>query len=596
MDDADTRPAAVMEAGAADAASANTVAAVANPADPYLREGQTFPRLTADQIGRAQAFGAVEDLPAGAVLFERGDHTVDFFIALRGRIEIYEPAPDGGRVITVHAERQFTGELDLFNDRMILVGGRIGAEGGQVVRLNRAAFRRMLAAEPDIGEVVMRAFILRRIGFIEHGQAGVTLVASHKEGVGDSLRIQRFLGRNGYPVRVLDVDRPGPEGDEAQAALAAHGLGADDLPVVVCGPGRVLRNPGNAELGACLGLTEMIEADKVFDVAVVGAGPAGLASAVYAASEGLSTLVLEAEAPGGQAATSSRIENYLGFPTGISGGALAGRAQVQAQKFGARIAVPRAVTRLDCEAQPYALHLDDGSQVQARAMVIATGASYRKLDLPGYDRFSGGNGVHWAATAIEAGLCEREEVAVVGGGNSAGQAAVFLSRHAAHVHILVRGTGLAASMSDYLVGRIEASDRITLHTETEVTALVGGRHLDAVEWTNRRTGAVERRPIHNVFLMLGAVPNTGWLAGCGVALDKGGFVQVGAEAQAGTQAGGQAAPDPRWAGRQPYVLETSKPGIFAVGDVRAGSVKRVASAVGEGSVVVSSVHQVLAQA
>jgi len=374
----------------------------------------------------------------------------------------------------------------------------------------------------------------------------------------------------------------------ARAVMAAHDFGLDDLPVVVCGRDHVLRNPGNPELAACLSLSEQIAPDTLFDVAVVGAGPAGLASAVYAASEGLSTLVLEAEAPGGQAGTSSRIENYLGFPTGISGGALAGRAQVQAQKFGARIAVPRTVIRLDCEAKPYALHLDDGTQVRARAVVIATGASYRKLDhLANFDRFSGGNGIHWAATAIEAGLCEREEVIVVGGGNSAGQAAVFLSRHAAHVHILVRSTGLAASMSDYLVGRIEASDRITLHTETEITALLGERHLEQVTWTNHRTGKAETRPIHNVFLMLGAVPNTGWLSGCGVALDKGGFVQVGAEAQAGA--------DPRWAGRKPNVLETSKPGIFAVGDVRAGSVKRVASAVGEGSVVVSSVHQVLAQ-
>ena len=588
MDDVDTRPAAVVDAGSADAASANTVAAVANPSDPYLREAQTFPRLTGEQVGRAGAFGAAEDLAAGTVLFRRGDHTVDFFIVLQGEIEITEPAPDGGeRVITVHREHQFTGELDLFNDRLILVGGRMGAGGGRVVRMNRAGFRRMLTAEPDIGEVVMRAFILRRVGFIEHGQAGVTLVASRQEGVGDSLRIQRFLGRNGYPVRVLDIDRPGTDGEDARRVLAAHGCGPDDVPVVVCAA-RVMRNPDNAALGAYLGLTEALEPDRVFDVAVVGAGPAGLAAAVYAASEGLGTLVLEAEAPGGQAATSSRIENYLGFPTGISGGALAGRAQVQAQKFGARIAVPRRVVRLDCAARPYALHLDDGSAVRTRAVVVATGASYRTLDLPNFDRFSGGNGIHWAATAIEAGLCEREEVAVVGGGNSAGQAAVFLSRHAAHVHILVRGAGLAESMSDYLVGRIEASDRITLHTETEVTALVGRRHLEQVEWTNRRTGAVETRPIHNVFLMLGAVPNTGWLGDCGVAVDERGFVQVGAAA-------GADASDPLWSGRRPHVLETSRPGIFAVGDVRAGSVKRVASAVGEGSVVVSSVHQVLAE-
>ena len=286
--------------------------------------------------------------------------------------------------------------------------------------------------------------------------------------------------------------------------------------------------------------------------------------------------MLEKEAPGGQAGTSSRIENYLGFPTGISGQALAGRAQVQAQKFGARIAVPRSVLRLDCEARPPALHLDDGSVVQARAVVIATGARYRKLDLPNFDLFEG-NGIHYAATAIEAGLCANEEVIVVGGGNSAGQAAVYLAGHASHVHILVRGEGLAASMSDYLIGRIEASPKITLHTGTEITALAGNRHLEEVRWTNRATGASETKPIANLFLMLGAVPNTDWLRDC-LALDEKGFITVGTNG----------------AGRR-GVLETSRPGVFAVGDVRAGSIKRVASAVGEGSIVVSSVHQVLAE-
>ena len=586
MSDADTQPAAaVLDAAAADTEAADTpAAAVLDPADPYAREAQIFPRLSEEQVARASAFGGVEDLAPGAVLFERGDRTVDFFVVLRGQVEIYDAGPDGAAlVITTHKQNQFTGELDLFNDRLILVGGRIGADGGRVARLSRPQFRRLLAAEPDIGEVVMRAFILRRVAFIQHQQAGVTLVTSRRDGIGEALRIQRFLGRNGYPVRVLDVGHPGAEGEEARAVLSAEGLGADSLPVVVCGPGRVFTAPSNAELGLCLGLTEPIEEGAVFDVAVVGAGPAGLASAVYAASEGLGTVVLEAEAPGGQAGTSSRIENYLGFPTGVSGQALAGRAQVQAQKFGARIAVPRTVQRLDCAARPYALHLDDGSQVRARAVVIATGASYRKLDLPRFDRFAG-SGIHWAATAIEASLCEREEVVVVGGGNSAGQAAVFLSRHAAHVHMLVRGPTLAASMSDYLVSRIEASERITLRAETEITALLGERALERVRWRNRRTGAEEERGVGNVFLMLGAVPNTAWLDGCGVALDKAGFVQVGGAA------------GPGWEGRQAHPLETSKPGIFAVGDVRAGSVKRVASAVGEGSVVVSSVHQVLAGA
>jgi thioredoxin reductase (NADPH) len=326
----------------------------------------------------------------------------------------------------------------------------------------------------------------------------------------------------------------------------------------------------------------MQPADEVFDVAVVGAGPAGLAAAVYAASEGLSTVVLESEAPGGQAGTSSKIENYLGFPTGISGQALAGRAQIQAQKFGARIGVPRTVLGLDCSRRPYRLALDDGSMVEARTVVVATGARYRRLEgVEGFERFDGGNGIHYAATAIEAGLCTGEEAIVVGGGNSAGQAAVFLSRHASHVHMLVRGPNLAASMSDYLISRIDASERITLHTQSEIAALRGERHLDAVTWRHRGTGALTTRPVTNVFLMLGALPNTEWLAGCGVRVDGGGFVLVGAQAGAD--------------GREPSLFETSRPGIFAVGDVRAGSVKRVASSVGEGSAVVSAVHQVLAE-
>ena len=569
--------------------SGESGAAAPNPADPYLREAQTFPRLTGEQVAHVAAFGAVEDLAPGTTLFRRGDRTVDFFLVLSGRIEIYEDGPSGvPSMFTVHAERQFTGELDLFNDREILVGGRIGAEGGRVARLSRAQFRRMLAAEPDIAETIMRAFILRRIGFIEHGQGGVTVIASRHHGVGDGLRIRRFLDRNGYPVRVLDAEEEG--GGEGAATLAALGLRTDDLPVVLCGPGRVLRNPGNRALAECLGLAEPLDPEAAFDVAVVGAGPAGLAAAVYAASEGLRTLVLEAEAPGGQAGTSSKIENYLGFPTGISGGALAGRAQIQAQKFGARLAVARRAERLEPggsgPAGAHRLHLDGGGEVQARAVVVATGARYRRLEgLENFDRFEGGNGIHYAATAIEAGLCEGEEVVVVGGGNSAGQAAVFLARRAKCVHILVRGAGLAASMSDYLVGRIEASDRIALRTHTEVTGLSGGRHLERVRWTDRRTGAEEERPVANLFLMLGAVPNTEWLAGSGVALDGQGFVRVGAEAGGGGD---------HWAGRAPHVLETSVPGVFAVGDVRAGSVKRVASSVGEGSVVVSSVHQVLA--
>ena len=553
-------------------ATALDAAAVSNPSDPYERAAQTFPRLSGEQVARVQAFGAVESLAEGAVVFERGDRTVDFFVVLEGSIEIYDPAasPDSApSVFTVHSANQFTGELDLFNNRDILVGGRVGPGGGRFARLNRAQFRRLLAAEPDISEIIMRAFMLRRVGLIQHAQGAVTLIGSQGGARGDNLRLQRFLSRNGYPVRLLDADANA----EARAALDAHGFGPADLPVVLCAPGRALRNPTTSELASCLGILERLAPDAVYDLAVVGAGPAGLAAAVYAASEGLATVVLEAEAPGGQAGTSSKIENYLGFPTGISGQALAGRAQVQAQKFGATIAVPRRVERMDCDARPYTLHLDDGAAVRARSVAVATGARYRKLDhLANFERFES-NGIHYAATAIEAGLCEREEVIVVGGGNSAGQAAVYLSRHAAHVHILVRGEGLAASMSDYLIGRIEASPRITLHPFTEVAALDGERYLERVTWLNRRTGQAETRAVANMFLMLGAVPNTEWLRGC-VELNEQGFIVCG-----GDGAG---------------VLETSLPGVFAVGDVRAGSIKRVASAVGEGSVVVSAVHQALA--
>jgi len=344
-----------------------------------------------------------------------------------------------------------------------------------------------------------------------------------------------------------------------------------------------MRDPSNAELAACLGLAEEINPEEVYDVAVVGAGPSGLAAGVYAASEGLKTIILEAEAPGGQAGTSSKIENYLGFPTGISGQALAGRAQVQAQKFGAKIALPRTVAKVICEGLPYILQLQDGGEVRAQTIVIASGAHYRGLDLANCAAFEGA-GIHYAATGMEAALCADEDAIVVGGGNSAGQAAVFLSRQARHVFILVRSRGLAASMSDYLIGRIEASRKITLMTETEITALEGGRHLERVTWTNRATEGSETRDIRHVFLMIGAKPNTEWLDGC-VQLDEKGFVRTG-----------PALTHVDWPlDRPPFLLETSRPGVLAVGDVRTDSVKRVASAVGEGSVSVQLIHQVLAE-
>ena len=536
-------------------------------ADPYEREAQIYPQLSEQQADRVAAYGTEELLAAGTPVFERGQRSVDFFLVRDGAIEIFSTDVDGNpHVVTTHRVRQFTGEMDLFNDRQILVSGRTEGDS-RVVRIRRADFRRLVAAEPDIGELIMRAFILRRVGLIVHGEGGVELVGPGHHA--DTLRLQRFLTRNGYPHRVLDT-----EGDaDASGFLACFDLTPDQLPVVVLPGHKLLRNPSDAALADGLGLTEALDPEQVFDVAVVGAGPAGLAAAVYAASEGLTTIVLEAVAPGGQAGTSSKIENYLGFPTGISGQALAGRAQAQAQKFGARLAIARTARGLTCGETPFRLKLDGDEQVSARAIVVATGARYRKLDLPNYDRYEGA-GIHYAATAMEAQLCGDSEVAVIGGGNSAGQAAIFLSRFAAHVHVVVRGAGLAETMSDYLVQRIDSSPRITLHTQTEVTALGGDPYLAAVTLTDRTTGATQVLPIGNLFLMIGAAPNTEWLDGC-LTLDDKGFVRTGSDA------GGQALSSP---------FATTTPGIYAVGDVRSGSVKRVASGVGEGSVVVQAIH------
>lgn len=537
-------------------------------ADPYAREAQTFPVLSEEQADRVAGYGVRETLPAGTLVFERGQRGVDFFLVLEGSIEIFDTDPDGREnVFTVHGDRQFTGELDLFNDRRILVSGRTGAES-RVVRVPRPDFRRLITGEPDIGEVIMRAFILRRVGLIQHNQGGVVLIGPAHGG--DTQRIERFLTRNGYPHRTLDTETD----PDADGFLACFALSHDQLPVVIMPGDDVLRNPSTPELADALGITEALEPDRVYDLAVVGAGPAGLAAAVYAASEGLETIVIEGMAPGGQAGTSSKIENYLGFPTGISGQALAGRAQVQAQKFGARLAISRHATAIDCDSQPYRVALDDGAAVCARAVVVATGARYRKLSVPGYERFEG-QGIHYAATSLEARLCAAEEVIVVGGGNSAGQAAIFLSRHAAHVHILVRGPGLAATMSDYLIRRIDASPRITLHSHSEIVRLTGDTQLRAVAWADRRTGAETERPVRNVFVMIGAAPNTDWLGGC-VELDEKGFILTGLTERS-----------------YPNSYATSREGIFAVGDVRAGSVKRVASGVGEGSVVVQAIHRYL---
>lgn len=544
--------------------------ATTDPSDPYQRETQTFPQLGSDLIARIRGYGVEDVVRSGDFLYRRGDRAADFFLILDGEVETFDEGPSRERnVFTTHGAGQFTGETNFLNGRESLVSSQACSDT-RVVRVSRPEFRRLMAAEPDIAEIVMRAFILRRVGFIRHGHGGVTLLGpSH---CSETLRLQRFMTRNGYPHRVVATDLEA----EAQETMRRIGVVDGDLPAVVLPGPIVLRDPSTFELADRLGLTEPIDEAKIFDVAVVGAGPAGLAAAVYAASEGLSTIVIEQEAPGGQAGTSSKIENYLGFPTGISGQALAGRAQAQAQKFGAHLAISRAAAALDCSSHPFRIALEDGRAVQASAIVVATGARYRKLDLPDYDRFEG-QGIYYAATGMEAQLCEQHEVAIVGGGNSAGQAAMFLSRSAAHVHIVVRGAGLAATMSDYLVQRITTSPLITVHAFTEVSALEGDGFLRSVTWRNRQSGESERRAIGGLFVMIGAIPNTDWLSGC-LPLDPAGFVSTGHDE------GGQALASP---------FATITPGIFAVGDVRSGSVKRVASSVGEGSVVVQAVHRFL---
>ncbi len=511
---------------------------------------------------------------------ERGDRHVDCFIILSGCIEIYEHQLDGTSVFTVHCKHQFTGEIDLFNNRKVLVGGRMG-EDGELLQISRKDFRRLMIAEPVIGEIMMRAFILRRVGLLSHTQGGAMLL--YRIECADTVRIRRFLQRNGYPVKLLNCTK-----DECDNVLKTHNVDASRLPAVIMHhDDDIAYQPTNMELARHLGLDEDIDTSICYDVAIVGGGPAGLSAAVYAASEGLNVLLLEQEAPGGQASTSSKIENYLGFPTGISGQALAGRAQIQAMKFGARVLLPYTVCSINCD-QPgmYRLGLCSRDTIRAKSVIIASGARYRKLGSDNERHFENA-GIHYAATALEGDMCNGEEIIIVGGGNSAGQAAIFLSGRAKHVHLVIREQSLESSMSNYLVERIEASPNITLHSHTHITDLAGDGWLENVTMQHNKSDESKTYTIRHVFLMIGAVPHTDWLKDC-VTLDKRGFVLTG---------GDVISQDPeKWAkmDHSPMMFETSRRGIFAVGDVRANSVKRVASAVGEGAITVSHVHQYMA--
>ncbi len=438
----------------------------------------------------------------------------------------------------------------------------------------------LVQTESDLSELIMRAFIVRRVELIAQGLGDVVVVGSnHCSG---TLRVKEFLTRNGHPYSYIDLDREA----DVQNLLDRFQVSAADVPVLICRGEVVLRNPTNQQIAGCLGFNDAIDQTQIRDVVVVGAGPAGLAAAVYAASEGLDVLVLETNSPGGQAGSSSKIENYLGFPTGISGQALAGRAYTQAQKFGAQVIIAKGAKQLACDHMPYAVEIDGGLRVPARTVIIATGAAYRKPSIENLPQFENA-GVYYCATFMEAQLCRGEEAIVVGGGNSAGQAAVFLAQTAKRVHILVRASGLAERMSRYLIRRIEQNPAIVLRTNTEIVALEGSNHLERVRWCEDHTGNIETHDIRHVFLMTGAVPGTRWLDGC-VALDGKGFIKTGPDLSQEDLAAAH------WPlARSPHLLETSLPGVFAVGDVRGGNIKRVASAVGEGSIAVSFVHQAL---
>ncbi len=543
------------------------------------RRAQMFPRLDDAQVARISQQGQRRRVRRGEVLFEAGEVNRRFFVVLAGALEIVQPTSGGEAILVVHRQGEFTGEVDLMTRRPSLVRGRM-SEDGEVVEFEVDRLRQIVQADSEVSDILMRAFILRRMAIIASGRSSIVLLGSRFSA--QTLRLKEFLGRNTEPYSSIDVEAdPG-----VQELLDRFHVTVADVPVVICRGEKVLRNPTNEELAACLGWSATVDEERVRDLVIVGAGPAGLAAAVYAGSEGLDALVLEASAPGGQAGSSSKIENYLGFPTGISGAALAGRAAVQAEKFGAEIVVPQHADGLDCGRRPYAISLSGHGVVRARTVVIASGAEYRKLPLENLAQFEGA-GVYYAATHIESKVCSDDEVIVVGGGNSAGQAAVFLAQSARHVHMLVRGDGLAQSMSRYLIRRIEENPKITLHVHTTVEALEGEGHLERVRWRDRAQPAAETRPIRHLFLMTGASPNTRWLRGC-VALDDKGFVKTGPELRPDDLA---AAGWPN--ARAPYLLETSMPGVFAVGDVRSTSIKRVASAVGEGSICIQLVHKAL---
>ena len=556
-----------------------TESLMTEPSDPGYEA--SYPKLGRAEIERLTPFGTRRSVVKGEVLFDQGDGSRSFFVVLEGSLEIVSPGLDGESRITVYHPGQFTGEVDILLGRPSLVRARAITDGS-VLEIRPTILRQIVETDTEIGEILLRAFGNRRAHLVSNHFGGLVLIGSRFSS--DTLRLKEFLARNDQPFAYLDL-----ETDAAvKELLEKFAFSVADIPVVICRNQPALRNPSNAEVAKCLGFNPQIDKVHVHDVVIVGAGPSGLAAAVYAASEGLEVLVLEGSAPGGQAGSSSHIENYLGFPSGITGQDLADRAFIQAEKFGAQVAVACTVHGVTCDSQPFLIRCTGAESARGRTVVIASGAEYRRLSLPNLNQFEG-VGVYYDATVLEAQLCANEEVAVVGGGNSAGQAATFLAKVAKHVYMLVRGTGLSESMSQYLIRRIEEIPTITLHLRTQVVALEGKTHLERISWKSDENGQTETREIRHLFSMTGATPNTAWLGGC-LALDDRHFIKTGADLSPEEL---RAAHWPLR--RQSYLFETGVPRIFAIGDVRSGSVKRVASAVGEGSVVVQLLHKVLAE-
>jgi thioredoxin reductase (NADPH) len=546
------------------------------------RQAQAFPVLTPAQIDRIRPLGTARTVRAGEILFEPGELGMPCFVVLSGKFEILMTRLSGEYVLVTYGPGGFSGEMVLISGARSLSRGRV-AEPGEFLELSADALRSLIAKDAELSEIFMRAFILRRVALITEGLGNVVIMGSRHSA--NTLRLREFLTRNGHPHTYVDLDSD----KAAQELLDRFNLKIDEIPVVICSGTVVLRNPTTQQLAGCLGLAGTVDESRIRDVVIVGAGPAGLAAAVYAASEGLDAVVIEAEFPGGQAGASSKIENYIGFPTGISGLDLTGRAVVQAEKFGAQMLVGQRVVKIHCDRRPYQLLLENGVILQARSIIIAAGAQYNKPNIANLNQFEG-KGIYYAATFMESQLCGGDEVIVIGGGNSAGQAAVFLAETAQKVYMLVRGKTLSETMSRYLVQRITEHPVIELHFETELLSLEGDSRMERVTWLDRSSEERSTREIRHIFVMAGASPHSDWLRDC-VAMDQQGFILTGRDLDPIL-----ASTPLKWPlGRPPQMLETSLPAVYAVGDIRAGNVKRVASAVGEGAISIHLVHRALAE-